>query len=290
MKTPPFDYVAPPSVEEILALLTEYGDDACVLAGGQSLMPLLALRVVRPAVVIDIGRASSLDEWRMDRGAVCIGATVRQHTLLDNHDLMAAAPLFAEAAQWIGHPATRSRGTIVGSLCHADPAAELPVSALVLDAELVVRSATGERRVAAVDFFESALSTSLGDGELVTELRWPIPSGCTGYGFSELARRHGDFALVAAACAVSLDDRGLLATAKIGLGGVGETPLCFDLVALGGAGAIDDAAIPELAHRVAARLEPATDLHATADYRRSISPVLVERAVRQAVARAGKAS
>ncbi|HUT48780.1 MAG TPA: xanthine dehydrogenase family protein subunit M [Alphaproteobacteria bacterium] len=286
MKPPPFAYAAPDSVGEATALLAEYGDEARIIAGGQSLMPMLALRVARPAVLIDIGRIAELARWRQDEDTLCIGSTVRQRALLDDDGLAAAAPLFGEAARFIGHPATRSRGTIAGSLCHADPAGELPVCAKVLGAELLIGSKRGERRVAADDFFEAALSTAIQDDELVIEVRLPAPPPRTGFAFEELARRHGDFALVAVGCAVTLDDEGLMTAARIGLGGVGETPITFDLEDLSQSCETDDETFAELARDVAGRIEPGSDLHATSDYRRSIAAPLVRQALRKAADRA----
>jgi CO/xanthine dehydrogenase FAD-binding subunit len=289
MKPPRFAYAAPESVDEATALLAEHGDEARIIAGGQSLMPMLALRVVRPSVLIDIARISELGDWSRDGEGLRIGATVRQCALFGGGGkscLGTAAPLFAEAAPFIGHPATRSRGTIVGSLCHGDPAAELPVCALALDAELVVRSTRGERRVAADDFYEGALTTVLEEDEMMTEIRLPLPPSRTGYAFEELARRHGDFALVAVGCAVTFDEDGQMSAAKIALGGVGETPLALDLEALSDKRGPDNETFDELAGEVADRIEPGSDLHASADYRRSIAAVLVRRVMRRAADRA----
>ncbi len=262
MKPPAFSYVAPDSVAECLALLAQYGGDAKIMAGGQSLMPLLALRMARPAVVIDIGRIKELDFVRREGAMVHVGAGVRQRRI--EHDPIFAQdlPLLRQAVGFIGHVATRSRGTIVGSLCHADPAAELPVCAMLLDAELVVQSARGERMVKAGDFFAGALVTALKEDELVTAVRFPVHTA--GFAFDEIARRHGDFALVSIAGRAD----------KVALGGVAAAPVVFTVQ--------PGEAAKDFAARVAGSLEPIDDLHASAAYRRSVAGVLVERVLGRA--------
>lgn len=286
MKPPRFAYVAPETVDEATALLAEYGDDAQIIAGGQSLMPMLAFRMARPAVLIDIARVAELANWRCDGDGLHIGATLRQRALLEDDDLAGALPLCTEAAQFIGHPATRSRGTIVGSLCHADPAAELPVCATVLGAAFKLRSASGERCVTADAFFEAALSTSIGDEEMVTSVLIPPPPPRSGYAFLEIARRHGDFALVAVGCVVTLDETNRLAAATIALGGVDDTPRAFTLDELAAGNGMDGDRIAAAADAIAGSIEPGSDIHASADYRRALASVLSERAMREAIGRA----
>ena len=286
MKPPPFAYVAPETVEETSALLAEYGDDARIIAGGQSLMPLLALRVVRPRVLVDIGRVSQLDGWRAKDRTLWLGANLRQQSLLGDRDLKKALPLCAEAAPQMGHPATRSRGTIVGSICHADPAAEPPVCMLVLDAELSVRSAAGERRVAAVEFFDGALSTSMSDDEFATHIHIRLPPERSSYAFCEISRRHGDFALVAVGCSVSFDPGDRIVAGKVAIGGVDQTPLSFDLDGLSGGSGDDEKMVEEVANSIAGRLDPGSDLHASSAYRRAMATMLIGQAIHAAVDRA----
>ena len=270
MKPPAFAYAAPDTIAECLALKAEHGEEARFIAGGQSLMPLLNLRMVRPAVVIDLGKVRELAYWRREGEEIAVGAMLRQRRLEQDKELAAALPLLAEAVQQIGHPATRSRGTIVGSLCHADPAAELPVCALLLKAQIVLASTKGQRTIAAEDFLTDALSTSIRDDELVEQVRIPGKRRNTGYAFLELARRHGDFALISVAALVSGD------TARVAIGGLGTAPLAFDLQA-------DN--ITGEAHRIAQGLEPPSDLHATAAYRRALAQTLIERALAKAAER-----
>jgi CO/xanthine dehydrogenase FAD-binding subunit len=270
MKPPAFAYAAPETVAECLALKAAHGEEARFIAGGQSLMPLLNLRMVRPAVVIDLGKVRDLAYWRREGDDIAIGAMLRQRRLEQDKELAAALPLLAEAVQQIGHPATRSRGTIVGSLCHADPAAELPVCALLLKAQLVLSSTKGRRTMAAEDFLTDALSTSIKDDELVEQVRIQTGRKGTGYAFMELARRHGDFALISVAALVA-------GTAgRVAIGGLGAAPLAFDLQAGDIAGE---------AQRIAQSLEPPNDLHATADYRRALAQTLIERALAKAAER-----
>lgn len=286
MKPPPFAYVAPDTLEEALALLAEHGDEARVIAGGQSLMPMLALRMARPGVLVDIGGIEELDTWQPEADSVVVGATVRQRRLLEEREFAAALPLCAEAAAHIGHPATRSRGTIVGSLCHADPAAELPVCASVLGAELTLRSTNGSRQVAMADFFDAALATTIGETELATALHVPAQGPRTGHAFLEVARRHGDFAIVAVACAAQVDEAGALQEATVSLGGVGDAPLTFRLSELAPGGGPEPARIADFAESVVGRLDPNADIHATAAYRRTLAETLTGRAVTRAVGRA----
>lgn len=282
MKPPPFSYVAPESVAECLALLAQYGSDAKILAGGQSLMPLLALRMARPGVVIDIGRIKELNFARKEGDVVRIGAGLRQRAIEHDPIFARELPLLRQAVGFIGHVATRSRGTIVGSLCHADPAAELPVCAALLNAEFVIVSQGGERKIAAKQFFESALVTVLKDDELVTEVRFPSQMPDMGFAFSEIARRHGDFAMVSVG-AITQRNGASQVDSAIALGGVGATPLVFGVEDFAhGDGA---ASYKRTANAVMEALEPQDDLHATADYRRAIAGVLIERVLSAAAGR-----
>ena len=224
MKPPPFEYCAPRTVEETVALLARYGSDAKVIAGGQSLMPLLNMRLARPAVLVDMNRIAELESVRRVDGRVTFGALTRQRRLEDDPDIAALLPLLAEMAPYIGHPATRNRGTIGGSIAHADPAAELPCCMLVLGATFTLTGPKGDRRVAAEHFHLGPLTTGLSPDEVLTAIEVPVPPPDTGHAFVEMTRRFGDFALVAAAALVVLDGRGRCRVARVGLAGVAPSP------------------------------------------------------------------
>jgi CO/xanthine dehydrogenase FAD-binding subunit len=288
LKPAPFKYVAPATLDEALGLL---GNDARPLAGGQSLVPLLALRMARPEVLVDLNRLSVLSGIRRQDGTIRIGAMTRHHAF-ENMDFVPELPLLREAIEHVAHPAVRSRGTLGGSLAHADPAAELPLVALALDARIVLRKRGGERELAADDFFEDVFTTACAADELVTEVAFPIPAARTGTAFVEIARRHGDFAIVAAAAKVMLDEVGKVASARVALGGVAPRPvLAADVAAaLAGRAPSGDAfasALADAASAMAAALAPEDDLHASADYRRKIAAVLCRRAVAEAIRRTG---
>ncbi len=286
MKPPIFDYVAPDSIEECTALLGEYGADAKIIAGGQSLMPMLNLRMIRPKVVIDISRLKDLD--RIDRadGNVRVGAMVRQRALERNSLIAQFAPLLAEAIPHIGHIATRSRGTAVGSMCHSDPAAELPVCAMLLDAAFVLRSRAGSRTVHAAAFFSSAMITTARDDEMVEAVQFTAPDPGTGFAFCELARRSGDFALVSVAATIRRDRGGAVADAAVALGGVGDVPQHFRLGEFAVGARMNAKTYEAFGQHVASTIEARSDLHASAAYRRSIAAVLVQRALDTATTRA----
>lgn len=286
MKPPVFAYAAPATVEECLELLHRFGGDAKIMAGGQSLMPLLNLRMARPDVVIDIGRAGGLDKAERRNGSVEIGATVRQRAIERDPLFAHCLPLLADAAQHIGHVATRSRGTIVGSLCHADPAAELPVCAALLDAEFVLRAQGGSRTLKASAFFADALATTAREDELVEAVRFPVADAASGYAFVEMARRHGDFALVSVAGTVRRGADGKIADGAVALGGVGPAPAVFRLGEFSAGAKIDAATYKAFGRHVASAVEPRGDLHASADYRRAVAATLVERVLRRAENRA----
>src|SRR5882724_5064503 len=214
MKLPPVEYEAPTTVAEAVDLLTEHGDQASVLAGGQSLIPLLALRLAHPVVLIDINGVAGLSGVSATDGRVAIGAMTREYVAEESQTVADAVPLLAAALPMIGHEAIRSRGTIGGSLAHADPAAELPAVALALDAEFVVRSQSGERVIPAADWFEGYLTTSRLPDELLVEVRFPAARRGTGISFQEVARRHGDFAVVGLAASLTLSD-GAISDARL---------------------------------------------------------------------------
>ena len=289
MKPAPFDYVLARSAEEAVDALALHRDDAKVLAGGQSLVPMLNMRLSRPAVVVDINGATELDYVRESPGAVAIGALVRQRRL----ERWAAErlPVVAEALRWVGHLAIRTRGTVAGSIVHADPAAELGAIALCLDGAVVARKKGGERVVAATDLHLAPLTTSLEPDELLTELRFRLPGPSAGWGFAEVARRHGDFALVGAAAILSLGADGRVTEARLAFFGAGPTPSRGrEGEALLTGQSPTPSRVAEAARAAAARLAPDADLHATAEYRRKVAAVLAERVLAAAVERAGRAA
>jgi carbon-monoxide dehydrogenase medium subunit len=274
VKPAPFRYVRAGSVAEAVAELAAAGGDAKPLAGGQSLVPLMNLRLARPGVIVDLNHAAGLDRLVVDDGWLVIGALVRHHRLAGDPLVERQAPLLAEAARWIGHAAIRARGTLGGSLAHADPAAELPCAAVALGAELTVAGPHGVRSLPAAALVEGPYSTALGDDELITEVRVPIAAGAAGWGFAELSRRHGDFALVLAAATATAG------SAAVTLGGVAGAPLRVE-------GAVDPArpvdGIADLAARCRELCDPVDDVHATASWRRAMVGVLATRALRDAL-------
>jgi aerobic carbon-monoxide dehydrogenase medium subunit len=284
VKPAPFAYHAPHALDEALGLLARHGDEAKILAGGQSLVPLLNFRLARPAVVVDINRVAGLDEIRAEDGRIAVGALVRQRRL----EVWARQqfPFLADALRYVGHQAIRTRGTVAGSLAHADPAAELPALLVCLEGSVVARSPAGLREVRARELFVSHLTTSLRPDELITEVRLPrLPQGA-GWGFLEVARRHGDFALVGAAAVVSLAG-GRIAEPRVALFGCGATPVRATRAEtiLAGQPPTPEA-VGAAARDAAEALAPESDLHATAEYRRRVARTLMARALGLAVGRA----
>jgi CO/xanthine dehydrogenase FAD-binding subunit len=288
MKPPPFEYFDPTSVEDALALLREHGDEAKVLAGGQSLVPLLNFRLARPRSLIDLNRIAALSYIKEEDGGLAIGAMTRQRAVERSPVVRARCPLLAEAMPLIGHFQIRNRGTMGGSLAHADPAAELPAVVTALRGELVVRSATGERVLTPEKFFVSYLTTALEPAELLIEVRLPAQPPRTGWAFLEVSRRHGDFALVGVAALLTLDGAGVCTRAALALTGVGPTPMLAERAARG---LIGQRPTPELfqeiGRRVSEGLQPDSDLHASAEYRKHVAGVLTHRGLARALERAG---
>jgi carbon-monoxide dehydrogenase medium subunit len=286
MKSPPFEYHRADTVEETLGLLRELGDEAKVLAGGQSLVPLLHLRLARPAHLVDVNGVADLSYVRNGAG-VEVGALVRHRDAERSTVLREQAPLAAAAVRLIGHAAIRTRGTIGGSVAHADPAAELPAALLALGAEFVVRSARGERVVAAADFFHGFLTTALEPDELLVAIRIPAAPARSGSAFEEFSRRHGDFAVVGVASMVALDDGGRISDARIAFSGAASVPVRAE----GAEQALrSEQPSPELfgaiAAEAAAGVDPPDDLHGTAAYRRQLVSALTRRALTAAYQRA----
>jgi carbon-monoxide dehydrogenase medium subunit len=275
-----FRYARPAGADEATALLAEAGGDGVVLAGGQSLVPLLAFRVARPELVVDVNRAEGLDGLRVD-GVVALGALVRQQRALLSAELRAACPLLAAALPFVGVRETRLRGTVVGSMTHADPAAEVPTAAVALDAELELRSAGGSRVLRAGEFFLAPFLTARLPTELVTEIRFPLAPARSGWAFLEHAQ--GPLAVVAVAAGIVLDECGRVAEARLGLGGVGPVPLRAhgaEALLRGEEPAAD--AFAAAAEAAAAETDPPGDLLASAAYRRLAARRLVEDALARA--------
>ncbi|MDI3340904.1 MAG: xanthine dehydrogenase family protein subunit M [Sphaerobacter sp.] len=288
MKPPSFDYFDPTTLDEAVALLAQHGSDAKVLAGGQSLVPMLNLRLARPAVLVDLNWVAGLDYVRAENGHVAVGALARQRAVERAAEVRQRQPLLGEAIRLIGHPAVRNRGTVVGSLAHADPAAELPAVAVALGAELVVAGPSGRRVVAADDFFVSYLTVDLAPDELLVEARFPALPARTGWAIAEVARRFGDFAVAGVVATLTLDAQGSATDARIGLFGVADRPLratAAERALLGQPP--DDARIAAATEAVRAALVDApTDVHASGAYRRHVAGVLVGRALSEARQRA----
>ena len=287
MKPPKFDYHAPASVDEALALLERYGGDAKILAGGQSLVPLLNFRLSRPAALIDLNRIPALAYIRSQDGEVRFGAMTRQRTIEFSPVVAERVPLLTEATRWVGHLPIRSRGTIGGSIAHADPSAEYPAVLRALEGSVVARGPKGERVVAAGELFRSYLTTSLAAEEILVEVRLPAMPAGAGYAFEELARRHGDFALVGIAAVIARDDA-RCTFARLATSGTGPVPVRLreaeQILERDGLG---DAAIEAAGRRASELVEPDADIHASADYRRHLTGVLTGRAIKRALAKAG---
>lgn len=287
MKPASFAYVAPRSVPEALAVLAAHGEEAKVLAGGQSLVPLLNMRLARPAVLVDINGIRGLAYLRRRDGVLHVGALTRQRAVEASTLVRRSVPLLLEAIRYVGHPQIRNRGTVGGSIAHADPAAELPAVLAALDGEVVVRSEGGERIIPARSFFTGYLTTALEPTDLLTEIRFALTGPDTGTAFVELARRHGDFALVGVAAVLRRQD-GTIRDARLAFTGVGPGPVRVAEAEALLAGASPTAKVfGEAARAAAARLEPDGDIHASADYRREMAGVLARRALDLAWQRSG---
>lgn len=285
MKPAPFRYVAPESLEQTLALLARHGTEAKVLAGGQSLMPLLNMRLARPSILIDLNRIPALDYIQEDNGTVRIGAMTRQRQAERSPLVTRRLPLLSAALPFVGHLQIRSRGTVGGSIAHADPSAELPAVLVALGGSVVLRSSRRTREVPGDEFFVSYLTTALRPDELLTEVRFPAHDG-QGTAFVEIARRHGDFALAGVAATVAM--RGTRCVqARLALTGVGATPVRIpDAEAAVTDRVLNDGVLAEVQAIVTDRIRPDDDVHASALYRKEIAGVLAQRALREAVRRA----
>jgi len=284
-----FDYCAPTSLDEALSILKEHGDDAKVMAGGQSLIPLLKLRFSRPEMVLDIARIPGLNGIKRDDGHVSIGALARHVDIEHSQELAAAAPMLQEAAHWIADPLVRNRGTLAGSICHADPAGDWGSVILAMHAEIVVRSASGTRVIHAADFFKGPFETAIKPDEVVTEVRIPVGKGQGGGAYLKLERKVGDFATVAVAVHVHLDgDR--IETAGIGLTAVGPTNIKATEAERSLHGKEPtDTVIADAARLAAEAAAPKDDVRGSAAYKKDVVRVFVQRGLRTAIARAKEA-
>ncbi|MGD0023701.1 MAG: FAD binding domain-containing protein [Xanthobacteraceae bacterium] len=272
MKPRPFDYVRPDTIDEAAAVLAEYGDEARILAGGQSLMAMLNLRLANPAVLVDIARIPELDTIRDFGDKIEVGAAVTQNRLLAWPDLAKKLPLLAAALPFVGHFQTRNKGTVCGSVAHADPSSEIPLSLAVLEGEVVLRSGRGTRNLAASAFQKDMLTTAREADELIIAVRFPVMSG-RGVAFREVARRRGDFAIVAVAALVESAN-----AIRLGVGGMSGRPAVRRIAANGGS------AVAEAVSQLTSELEGYDDLHASAQMRRdllrNLGPVVIEEAIR----------
>ena len=284
MKAAPFEYIRPASLAEACEVLSEHGGDAKLIAGGQSLVPMMAMRLARPAWVVDINRLEALKRVALEGDALIVGAAVRQCTVERNALAHAHLPLIVRALKWVGHVQTRNRGTVGGSIVHADPSAEIPLVACVLDATLVLRDSSGPTQVPAREFFFAPMVTAIAPEQCLEEIRFPVwPQARIGCSFEEVAIRHGDFALVSACAQVALDAGGTCRRAELGIGGASPFPHALaEIGAMLAGRVLDDILIEEAAVVAAGLIDPDGDLHATADYRRFLARVLAGRVLKAA--------
>ncbi|HET7386689.1 MAG TPA: xanthine dehydrogenase family protein subunit M [Nocardioidaceae bacterium] len=291
MKPAPFDYHRPATVEEAVSLLAaldrEEPGAAKVLAGGQSLVPLLSMRLAAPAHLVDINRLPGLDTLDVGGDAVRVGALARHARVEHDPGVAAALPVLAETLHQVAHPAIRNRGTVVGSLVHADPAAELPALLVLLGGVVELTGESGTREVRAAEFFEGPMQSALRAGEIAVAARFPRPAAGSGSAFLELSRRHGDYALCGVAALVEVGGQEAVTSARAALLGVGPVPVLVDLASAASDGGFDPEAVASL---VEDSIDPDDDVHATATYRRHLAGVLTRRALATASSRAGEAA
>jgi carbon-monoxide dehydrogenase medium subunit len=283
LKPAPFRYVAVETVDEAVAALAEHGDDAKVLAGGQSLVPLMNMRLALPGVLVDVNRVGELRGISAN-GALEIGATTRQLAVERSAEVRAATPLLVEALRHVSFPGVRSRGTVGGSVAHADPAAEIPAVLLALGGEVVARGSSGQRTIAADDLFQGFFTTALAPDEVITHVRFPRQGAGQHTGFAEVARKAGDFALAGCAAAVTVDEAGAVSAARVVLFGVADRPLRSPGAeqALAGSALSDVAVRGEAGRAASAEVDAKDDAHASAAYRREVAGVMVRRALEAA--------
>ena len=284
MKLPPFEYACPTTVAEAVALLASHDGEAKPLAGGQSLVPMLAFRIASPALLVDLRKLAELRQIKIGQDGVSLGAMVRWRDILDDERLAKAHPLLVAAVEHVAHYQIRNRGTVGGSLAHADPAAELPGMVITCDAKIVAVGKSGTRTIDAASFFQGPLITALKPDEIISEIRFPAWQAKRRFGFEEFARRRGDFALAAAMLFYD-EDGGKATNAHVGAIGIADRPLRLPAVeqVLNGK-AVDEAVIAEADAAASASVDPADDIHASGAYRKALVGVMVERALRRAAA------
>ena len=283
MKPAKFEYHAPASIDEALAILARYNGEARLLAGGQSLVPMMNFRLARPNAVVDLNRIEGLAYVEEEGEVVRIGSMTRQRRLEFDPLVAAKLPLLREALRWVGHLPTRSRGTIGGSIAHADPSAEIPMVLQALEGEVVARGPQGERRIPARELFHAALTTSLAPLEIITEVRFPAMPAQAACAFQEFARRKGDFAIAAIAVVLLLDGE-RCTKARLATAGVGPTSVrLHDAEAVLEQKGLSEAAISEAADKAAAQVDPVADLNGSTEYRRHLTGVLTGRAIQKAI-------
>ncbi|MGH2540703.1 MAG: FAD binding domain-containing protein [Actinomycetota bacterium] len=287
MKPAPFEYAAPEDLEQAVGLLGEHGDDAKLIAGGQSLVPLLAFRLAAPQVLVDLNGVSELSHLRIDGDTLVAGALARHRDVETFPDLARRCPLIADGVALIGHVAIRNRGTVGGSIAHADPAAEWPSILLALDGEVDARGPGGTRTIPAGELFDTYFTTALRPDEILTEVRLRLPTGRVGSAYLELARRHGDFAITGVGTVLALGDGDRIGDARVVLIGVRDTAVrsaAAEAVLRGGEPG--ERLFEDAAQAIDGEIDPVSDLHGSSDYRRHIARVLVRRALARALDRA----
>jgi CO/xanthine dehydrogenase FAD-binding subunit len=281
MKPAPFDYIRPESLAEVCELLAD-DEDARLIAGGQTLVPMLAMRLARPARLIDILRLPELAGIREQAGAIVIGATTRQAQAERDPVIRAQVPMLARVLPWVGHPPTRNRGTVGGSVANADPSAEIPLVAVTLGAEILLATPAGPASMPADDFFIGPMLTTIGQGECISAIRFPVwRHARIGTGFFEISARRSDFAFVAAAAQVALDDNDRCVDVALGVGGAGDRPLRLDVSRLNGT-MLDAASLSDAVKAASDGIDAMSDLHASAAYRRRVAVTLCMHALEQA--------
>lgn len=288
MKPAAFEYFRPGTLDEAVELLKRYDPEAKILAGGQSLVPLMNFRLAQPRFLIDTNGIRDLSYIREGEGAIAVGALTRHADVEGSPLIEDKCPLMTEAVRCIGHRTIRNRATVGGSVAHADPSSEIPCVLAALDGEVTVRGPGGERVIGASELFVTLFTTSLASNEIIAEVRLPVLPRGTGWAWEELSRRSGDYAIVGAAVTLSLDGDGRCESARIALAGVGVTPIrCREAEGALRDKAVTDETIRETAERCAEATDPNDDIHAAADYKKAMVVVFVERALRRALDRTG---
>jgi carbon-monoxide dehydrogenase medium subunit len=284
MKLPPFEYACPTSISEAVALLASHDGEAKLLAGGQSLVPMMAFRVASPSLLVDLRKLAELRQIGITQDGVVLGAMVRWRDILEDERLKTEHPLLVAAVEHVAHYQIRNRGTVGGSIAHADPAAEMPGIVVTCEAQIAVMGKGGGRTIAAGDFFRGPLMTALEADEIITEIRLPLWPAKRRFGFQEFSRRRGDFAMAAAAVFYD-EDNGKARNAHVGAIGVADYPLRLPSVeAIINGQKVDDAVIAKAEAAASAAVDPADDIHASGAYRKALVGVMVERALKAAAA------